>query len=172
MGTSTCPQCRLINDPGATRCDCGYEFATGTLGAQRAGMALPQRERAAIADTADRYRALVATAFVQAVAGASSRLLIVFLEGTGNKQAVLVASLLSVGLVVSLGAYVAVQAHRVAVDMKLRSPGTWAATVLIGGILGVLAMNSWARQWSERFSIRFGMFGPNSQDIERFARGR
>ena len=172
MGPRTCPQCRLLNDLGATLCDCGYDFGSGTLGVQRAGVGMPQRERAAIAETADRYRALVATAFVQAIAGASGRVLMLFLKRAGNDQAVLVASLVSLGLVLSLAAYVATQAHRVATEMKLRNPGGRATTVLVGGIFGVLAMNSWARQWSERFGIRFGVFGPNSQDIERFARGR
>jgi hypothetical protein len=153
-------------------CDCGYEFASGTLGVQRAGVGMPQRERAAIADTADRYRTLVATAFVQALAGGSGRALILLLKRNENDQAVLVASLVSLGLVVSLAAYVATLAHRVAIEMKLRGAGGWAATVLVGGIFGVMLMNSWARQWSERFGIKFGILGPNRQDIERFARGR
>ena len=26
-----CPECRLLSPDGAVRCDCGYEFATGTV---------------------------------------------------------------------------------------------------------------------------------------------
>ena len=26
-----CPECKLINPPGAERCDCGYDFKTGTM---------------------------------------------------------------------------------------------------------------------------------------------
>jgi len=26
-----CPNCRLLNPPDAARCDCGYDFATGTM---------------------------------------------------------------------------------------------------------------------------------------------
>ena len=26
-----CPRCRLINPPAAARCDCGYDFASGTV---------------------------------------------------------------------------------------------------------------------------------------------
>jgi hypothetical protein len=29
--TKDCPRCKLVNPPTATRCDCGYDFATGTM---------------------------------------------------------------------------------------------------------------------------------------------
>jgi hypothetical protein len=31
--SQTCPRCRLISPDGASRCDCGYEFATGKMAA-------------------------------------------------------------------------------------------------------------------------------------------
>ena len=171
MAIKTCPRCKLLNDPGATACDCGYEFATGTLGVQRAGRGLSQKERASIADTADRYSGLVAIAFAQALLGGSSRVVVQLLKRSGTPEAVLVASGVSALLVLGLAVYVATSAHRLATEMSLRNPGKWAATVLIGGIFGVMIFNTSARQWSERFGIRFGILGPNRQDIERFARG-
>jgi len=26
-----CPKCKLVSPPGAERCDCGYDFKTGTM---------------------------------------------------------------------------------------------------------------------------------------------
>ena len=28
---NSCPNCQLINPPSALRCDCGYDFETGTM---------------------------------------------------------------------------------------------------------------------------------------------
>ena len=41
----TCPHCQLENPPGAQRCDCGYDFDSGTV--RRA--LVSEQERAAIA---------------------------------------------------------------------------------------------------------------------------
>ena len=171
MAIKTCPRCKLLNDPSATICDCGYEFATGTLGVQREGRGLSQKERAAIADTADRYRGLVAIAFAQALLGGSSRVVVQLLKRSGTPEGVLLGSSISALLILSLAIYVATRAYRLATEMALRNPGGWATTVLVGGIFGVMIFNTYARQWSERFGIRFGVLGPNRADIERFARG-
>ncbi len=171
MAIKTCPRCRLLSDPKATTCDCGYEFATGTLGVQRAGKGLAQRERAVVADTADRYRGLVAITFAQALLGGLSRIVVQVLKRSGNQEGVLIASGASALLVLGLAIYVATLAYRLAKDMALRNPGAWASTVLVGGILGVMLLNTSARQWSEGFGIRFGILGPNREDIDRFAGG-
>ena len=171
MAIKTCPRCQLLNDPGATTCDCGYEFATGTLGVQKAGRGLSQKERAAIADTADRYRGLVAIAYAQALLGGSGRAVAQLLKRADNPDGALVASGVSAFLVLVLATYVATRAYGLATEMALRNPGGWATTVLVGGIFGVMILNTSARQWSERFGIRFGILGPNREDIDRFARG-
>ena len=170
MAPKSCPQCRLLSDPAATICDCGYEFATGTLGVQRAGKGMSQKQRAVIADTADRYRGLVAIALVQALLGGGGRTGASILKRE-NPEAALVVGGVSAFMVLLLATYAATRAYGLATEMALRNPGGWATTVLVGGILGVMIFNTSARQWSEKLGIRFGLLGPNRQDIERFARG-
>lgn len=56
-----CPRCRLVNPPQASRCDCGYDFATGRVEVShltRGGGGLP------LASLGDRFLAQLVDGFV------------------------------------------------------------------------------------------------------------
>ena len=169
MGVQECPRCRLISDPGASVCDCGYEFATGTLGAQRAARGLSRSEREAVAETADRYRTLLGVTLLQAILGAGSRAVAHVARTSGGPEAVLVVSIVSIVVLVGVGIVAAVHAYGTARGMGLRGPGLWAAATLFGGILTVLVLNGRAREWAARHDLGFSVLGPNRKDIDRFA---
>lgn len=169
MAVRECPRCRLISAAEAQACDCRYEFATGVLRAQRSARNLSRSEREEVATTADAYRSLVVLALLQALLGAGSRVAAHVVKVGGRDEEILVASLVSLGALVVLAVLVAGRAHRAAQGMGLSNPAGWALAVFFGGILGVALLNSRARAWSERHDIRFGLLGPNSADVERFA---
>ena len=169
MGAQECPRCHLISDPDASACDCGYEFASGALGAQRAACGLSRTDREAVAETADRYRTLLGIVLLQAMLGGGSRAVAHLAKASGGPEAVFVVSIVSILLLVGVGVVAAAHAYGAAKGMGLRSPGVWAAAILFGGILAVLVMNGRAREWSARHDLRFGLLGPNRNDIDRFA---
>src|SRR5262245_29225595 len=72
----TCPKCRLLNEPHAAVCDCGYDFASKTV-RPPALQASPKRLNAELdnlIDGAQAYRSLLWLVLVQLVCGIASRI--------------------------------------------------------------------------------------------------
>ena len=44
--TKDCPNCGLVNHPSATRCDCGFDFASGTVKESYVGPTSPDHATA------------------------------------------------------------------------------------------------------------------------------
>jgi hypothetical protein len=45
MSAKTCPKCGLFNSPEALRCDCGFDFSSGTVKSSYAAAAEANREK-------------------------------------------------------------------------------------------------------------------------------
>ncbi|MGE3425041.1 MAG: hypothetical protein AB7N24_23580 [Dehalococcoidia bacterium] len=171
MTTRTCPRCKLISPQEALVCDCGHEFASGKLRLTPVASALSSAERAQVVEAADRYRVMVTFATIQLIAGVSSRVLGRISRGQDDSGAQLAIALVSFVTLIVASAAASRAAYGAAEGIGLRNPGAWAAGVFFAGVFAVIALNSRAKEWCQRYGLRLGLLGPVRADIERLARG-
>lgn len=169
MAVRECPRCRTVNDAGAQVCDCGYEFATGVMQSQRAVRDMSRSDRERVATTADRYRSLVLVAVAHAFLSVANRA--VARTGPADPQEALGLTVVMLLALVVVAAAAASLAFRCATEMDVGSPSGWAVAVFLFGVIGLLFFSGKARQWSERYGMRFGLLGPNRNDVDRVAHG-
>jgi hypothetical protein len=122
----TCPKCRLISPVGATRCDCGWDFAAGQLSA--GASELQTRTTAATAK---------ASWLCPLIAWGSQIVLALTLRGVPGLGLLWLIAMLAQGVLIVLGLYFG--AKVLALGRSSVPPATWGAAlmgvVLSGGTI-------------------------------------
>jgi hypothetical protein len=172
-----CPKCRVLNEPGTSVCDCGYDFTTGRKGTPRTvfrGTPMPPTEAdfGAIEYTALAYRRLIALVGINVVVGGSSRILHnLVLRDETLELFVAVASLV---VVATLGVLSAHAAYRVAAALGASAPVIYAVACLLPciAVVALLALSARATAWAKRNGLEVGLLGPKLESLDALRQAR
>jgi hypothetical protein len=165
-GPRACPKCRLLNDPAATACDCGYDFASGAVRPQ-AAQPPPKRRKGeldVIIDGAEAYRGLLWLVVVQVALGVTGRIAHRAANASTGIALVALCSSLAVLVVAVLAAR---KASALAKAIGMQSPAVPGMVVFLTGILGYLWLNARARVWCRQEGVDVGLLGPTQQALDR-----
>jgi len=174
LGPKKCPKCRLVNEPGAVTCDCGFNFETKSMQAPRS-VDRTQRpvdtlEAQLVLEVAEGYRALVGIIGLQMLCFAGSRGLNVGTQSSNNNVLAILGVVATVAAL-ALAILAAVKGYRLADAMQSSAPWAWAIGFFVPcvSLFVLLALSARATDFCRRYGLRVGLLGPTRDSIEEFA---
>ena len=158
--STTCPKCKLINPRGTQRCDCGYDFSTGTVVARPRAEAKYPVDADELERVAFSFKAVIGLVGVQAIV-AIARALSLSAVGQARGDREIVTTVFALVLI-ALGVAAAIQAKRLADALQVGNPLGYAFATLVPGvsIIALLSLSSRATEWCRLRGIAVGLLGP------------